>query len=114
MKNKNNKNTAKAVKEFTDPCDGWWQARSTDQKIFARKIGELIEGVEEEKLLQIEVTGRSLRVGWVIRRKDRSMMASSFRFQDWRKHGKTPGVEAWFDRLVESEPGLAAELREAV
>ena len=114
MKNKRNKNIAKPVKEFTDPCDRWWQARSTDQKVFARKIGELVEGVEEEKLLQIEVTGRNLRVGWVIRRKDMSSMASSFAFEDWRAHRRTPSIEAWFGRLVEADPGLAAELREAV
>ena len=114
MKNKKSKNIAKPMKEFIDPCDLWWQGRSTDQKDFARKIGELVEGVEEEKLLQIEVTGRSLRVGWVVRRKDQSSIASSFRFQDWRGHGRTPYMEAWFDRLVEAEPGLAAELREAV
>src|SRR3954454_12870076 len=114
MKNKKNKKTAKPMKEFVDPCDRWWQARSTDQKVFARKIGELVEGVEEEKLLQIEVTGRSLRVGWVVRRKDQSGMASSFRAQDWRAHGRAPSMETWFSRLVEADPGVAAELREAV
>ncbi len=119
MKTKENKIQNTVTKSEPQTLDQWWATQSHNQKMMAFTIFQLMDQLNEkrDRRMEIRLDQGKIKVALttpISAGAEVDDVVSFHKPVEPKKVSVCPKVEAWFRTLMDQEPELAAQVREAV